>query len=124
LILGRAVGIFFVVDEELLSPFVKIAAFALHRILFGENFGIAKAPERQLPWGERLGGVVALMLDRWSPLDHQHLQPSFSQFLGSPPAGNAGAYHNDIVFGVHWKFTAIQSLLSSPCLLSTGMSAS
>ena len=43
-------------------------------------------------------GVVALGDDHGPGLEDEDTRTQFGEFVGRPPAGNAGAHHDDVVF--------------------------
>ena len=96
---GRGVGVFEIVDEELVGHLVAGVALLLDRLFAGQALAIAHAAELHLPHRHVLD-VVGLGVDRPAGLEDERLQAALGQLLRRPAARHAGADHNGVV-GFH-----------------------
>src|SRR5579859_684940 len=92
---GKGVGIFQIVDEELVAIVVACVAEALHGLVFEQALLIAEAAEFELIRPDVFGEVARGNSGR-TGLEHQHAEPALRNFFGDPPAAGPGADHQNV----------------------------
>src|SRR5579872_158495 len=91
----KCVGIFQVVDEELVAVVVAGVAQTLHRLVFEQALLIPEAAEFELIWPDVFGEVASRNSGR-ARLEHQDGEPALGNFFGNPAAAGPGADHQNV----------------------------
>ena len=90
------VGIFMILDEELVSQLITRITLALHRMVTLEQRAITPAAEVHLVRLHMFHEIL-LWIDRPTRFEHERPEAALTELLCGPAAGDTGAHDNGVV---------------------------